>query len=187
MAAFRAALEEYTRERTPLDWAATQNNLGNALSLLGAWESGTARLEEAVAAYRAALEEWTREPAPLRWARTQTSLGEALVGLAEREGDVARAEETVEAFPSALQEATPERHVRLFEIASRNFERALALLERLRRAMNKCNPAPLTPDLQAELDALAARPAGAIDVSEMPEVTDWRGAVRGAFTRRHRD
>ena len=40
----------------PLDWAGTQNNLGNALSSLGKRESGRARLEEAVAAYRAALE-----------------------------------------------------------------------------------------------------------------------------------
>ena len=55
---------EWTRERVPLDWATTQNNLGNALSRLGARESGTARLEEAVAAYRAALEEWTREATP---------------------------------------------------------------------------------------------------------------------------
>jgi tetratricopeptide (TPR) repeat protein len=64
VAAYRAALEEGTRERVPLDWAMTQNNLGTALSTLGARESGTARLEEAVAAYRTALEEWTREAAP---------------------------------------------------------------------------------------------------------------------------
>ena len=38
----------------------TQKNLGNALKALGERESGTARLEEAVAAYRAALEEYTR-------------------------------------------------------------------------------------------------------------------------------
>ncbi len=57
VAAYRAALEEWTRERVPLDWAATQNNLGNALRTLGERESGTARLDEAVAAYRAALEE----------------------------------------------------------------------------------------------------------------------------------
>jgi Tetratricopeptide repeat len=62
--AYRAALEERTRERVPLQWATTQNNLGNALSTLGERESGTARLEEAVTAYRAALEEWTREAAP---------------------------------------------------------------------------------------------------------------------------
>ena len=32
--AYRAALEEQTRERVPLDWAMTQNNLGNALERL---------------------------------------------------------------------------------------------------------------------------------------------------------
>ena len=57
IAAFRAALTEWTRERVPLDWAMTQNNLGIALQSLGERESGTARLEEAVAAFRAALKE----------------------------------------------------------------------------------------------------------------------------------
>jgi len=47
--------------------------------------------------------------------------------------------------------------------------------------MRKGNPAPLTPDLQAELDALAARPDREVDTSDMPEVRDWAGAVRGAF------
>jgi hypothetical protein len=39
----------------PLEWARTQNNLGKALWSLGARESGTARLEEAVAAWDACL------------------------------------------------------------------------------------------------------------------------------------
>src|ERR1700694_3374904 len=55
VAAFRAALQERTRERVPLDWAMTQHNLGIALRTLGERESGTVRLEEAVAAHRAAL------------------------------------------------------------------------------------------------------------------------------------
>ena len=55
VAAYREALQEKTRERVPLDWAMTQNNLGTALQTLGERESGTARLEEAVAAFRAAL------------------------------------------------------------------------------------------------------------------------------------
>ena len=46
----------------------------------GSGESGTARLEEAVAAYRAALEEWSRDRVPLDWAMTQNSLGNAPVG-----------------------------------------------------------------------------------------------------------
>ena len=60
----------------------TQNNLGTALWRLGERESGTARLEEAVAAYREALKESTRERVPLDWAMTQNNLGIALRGSA---------------------------------------------------------------------------------------------------------
>ena len=49
--AYRAALEESTRELVPLQWAMMQMNLGLALLRLGERESGTARLEEAVAAW----------------------------------------------------------------------------------------------------------------------------------------
>jgi len=55
VAAYRAALEERTRERVPLDWARTQNSLGNALRILGERENGTARLQEAVAAWELCL------------------------------------------------------------------------------------------------------------------------------------
>ena len=64
-------------------------NLGNALLRLGERESGTARLEQAVAAYRAALQEWTRERVPLAWAAAQADLGAALAnarGAGERDG-----------------------------------------------------------------------------------------------------
>jgi hypothetical protein len=77
-------LEEYTRERVPLEWARTQHNLGSALSSLGERESGTARLEEAVAAYRAALEERTRERVPLDWIQTQNNLNRTLAEIARR-------------------------------------------------------------------------------------------------------
>jgi hypothetical protein len=52
--------------------------LGSALVTLGERESGTVRLEEAVAAYRAALEEWTRERVPLQWAMTHTIIRNVL-------------------------------------------------------------------------------------------------------------
>ena len=42
--AYRAALEEFNRERVPLEWATTQIDLGIALEMLGERESGTARL-----------------------------------------------------------------------------------------------------------------------------------------------
>ena len=109
VAAYRAALEEWTRDRVPLDWAMTQINLGNALARLGERESGTARLEEAVAAYRAALEERTRDRVPLDWAMTQNNLGNALRTLGERESGTARLEEAVAAYRAALEERTRER------------------------------------------------------------------------------
>ena len=109
IAAYRAALQEHTREQEPLQWATRQNNLGTALSALGEREGGTARLEEAVSAFRAALQECTRERVPLDWAMTQTNLGTALWRLGEREGGTARLEEAVSAFRAALQEWTRER------------------------------------------------------------------------------
>ena len=107
--AFRAALDEWTRERVPLDWAATQMNLGNALQLLGERESGTARLEEAVTSYRSALKVWTRERMPLDWAATQMNLGVALRMLGVRGCDTARLEEAVAAHRAALEEIPRER------------------------------------------------------------------------------
>ena len=82
----------------------TQNNLGIALWRLGERESGTARLEEAVAAYREALKERTRERVPLDWAATQNNLGNALWRLGERESGTARLEEAVAAYREALKE-----------------------------------------------------------------------------------
>ena len=71
MTAFRLALQEWTRERAPLQWAMAQMDLGMALWSLGEREAGTGRLEEAVAAYQQALQERTRERMPLDWAATQ--------------------------------------------------------------------------------------------------------------------
>ena len=125
VAAYRAALEERTRERVPLDWATTQNNLGNALRTLGERESGTARLEEAVAAYRAALEERTRERVPLDWAMTQNNLGNALSALGERESGTARLEEAVAAYPRGAGGTDPRaRAARLGDDAEQPRQRA---------------------------------------------------------------
>ena len=54
------------------------NDLAVSLRILGSRESGTARLEKAVAAHRLALKERTRERVPLDWAMTQMNLGVAL-------------------------------------------------------------------------------------------------------------
>ncbi|MGO9472413.1 MAG: BrnA antitoxin family protein [Rhodomicrobium sp.] len=49
--------------------------------------------------------------------------------------------------------------------------------------MKKGNPAPLSAEQKAELEALAAMPDSEIDTGDTPSVTDWSGAIRGAFYR----
>jgi len=45
--------------------------------------------------------------------------------------------------------------------------------------MKRGNPEPLTPELKAELDALAGMPESEIDSTDIPPITDWSHAVRG--------
>jgi hypothetical protein len=86
----------------PLRWAATQNNLGNALKTMRERESGTARLEDAIAAHRAALEEYTRDRAPLQWAMSTGNQGIAFMLIADRLGDATKAQ-------SAIRSGSPQR------------------------------------------------------------------------------
>ena len=130
VAAHRSALEESTREHSPLAWAGTQNNLGTVLATLGEREGDTKRLEEAVTAYRSALKEYTRERVPLQWATTQNNLGAALFALGEREDGAARFKEAVSAHRNALQELTRERVPLDWAMAQNNLGNALSALGR---------------------------------------------------------
>ena len=98
-----------TRKSAPLQFATTQNNLGNALMELGRRENGTARFEQAVAAYRAALEARPRNSAPIAWAHSEYNLGNTLAALGERESGTARLEEAVATYRAALEDLTRDR------------------------------------------------------------------------------
>ncbi len=129
VAYYQEALKERTRERVPLDWAVTQNNLGAALASLGERESGTKRLEEAVAAFGEALKDRTRERVPRDWAMTQNQLGAALASLGERESGTKRLEEAVAAFKAALEVFEPAHATYYVDMSKANLEKAEALLQ----------------------------------------------------------
>ncbi len=101
------ALPRAPRATRPLDWAMTQNNLGNALATLGERGDGAA-LAQAVAAFEQALLEYTRDRAPLDWAMTQNNLGNAMLTLGRR-GDDAALAQAVTAYEQALLERTRDR------------------------------------------------------------------------------
>lgn len=103
---YHRALAVRTREEAPLDWAAAQNDLGNAYldRVLG---DKAANMEEAVACYQRALEVRTRETVPQDWAMTQNNLGIAYG--ARVQGDrAANVEKSVACFTQALEVRTRE-------------------------------------------------------------------------------
>ncbi len=75
--AFRQALEEITRERSPLKWAGIKDNLGLVLSTSAERTGDTASLDQAISAYDEALSERTRERVPLEWASSTNNLANA--------------------------------------------------------------------------------------------------------------
>jgi tetratricopeptide (TPR) repeat protein len=118
VAAFRAALEVFTRELSNALWAGTQLDLAMALYMLGMRESETgcsekaiaaSHVKEAIAAFRETLKEYSRESCPETWATTQIFLGGALCDLNDVEADTARLEEAVAAYGEAEKEVTRER------------------------------------------------------------------------------
>lgn len=76
------------------EWAATQNDLGYALLVLGARESKSDRLFDAVKAFREALTIRTRERNLFDWIQTQTNLAFAMFRIGEREVGTATLQES---------------------------------------------------------------------------------------------
>ena len=101
IAAYEAALQVYTRDAFPQDWAMTQNNLGTAYGDRIQSERAD-NLERAIAAFEAALQVRTRDAFPQQWAMTQNNLGLAYGNRirGERADNLERA---IAAFEAALQ------------------------------------------------------------------------------------
>jgi len=83
----RELLSGTIRSESALDWATTQNNLGNALKVLGERESGTCRFKQAVEAYRLALEEYEAAGAEYYVGVVSANLSRAEALLRKRRGE----------------------------------------------------------------------------------------------------
>src|ERR1700730_9497905 len=103
VAAYGEALQEYTREGAPRDYAATQLNLGNALDTFGERERDRAKLDAAAKAYRKAVQVLPRGGEPITWAMAQMNLGDALETLGELESGTARLVVALKAYSEALK------------------------------------------------------------------------------------
>ncbi|MDT8388153.1 MAG: tetratricopeptide repeat protein [Thiogranum sp.] len=116
------------RAEKPVEWAATQHDLGNALGMLGQRQGGTWMLEKAIEAFEAALSERSRDRGPRDWAATRNSLGNTLGILAQRHADTDMLKQSINAFESALEEYTREQSPQDWAATQNNLAAALLSL-----------------------------------------------------------
>lgn len=138
LAAFQIALNGFTKEAFPTDWARTQNILGT--TYLTRIKGDTAENQEkALAAYQNALEVYTKEAFPNDWARVQYNLGIAYAKRIKR--DTAKnLELAIAAYQNAskvyTREAFPEEwaetqyHIGKLRVEQGGWYDGLAYLER---------------------------------------------------------
>lgn len=109
---FESVLTDNLRKQSPLDWATTQNSLGNILAALGQLTRGVDKYNAAIACFNSALEIFTQETSPLEWAATQYNLGTAMQALGRQEGEAKLLNKSVDAYTDALlvwtRKETPE-------------------------------------------------------------------------------
>ena len=101
--AFKAVLNEWSRDQNPERWAAAQSNLGYALTLLGKRQGSVGTLESAAIACRNALAEIKQDRTPLLWATAQYNLGLTLSGMAEIKNDEALWKNAIEALQQSAE------------------------------------------------------------------------------------
>ena len=199
--AFEDALSRRDRERSPYDWAATQNHLGNAIGSLGQRQQDLSLLERSTAAFEAALEIPVSNAEPESRASAQSNLAAVLQTLGQQKRDAALLERAVMAYKSALSTWTPERKPLFWAATQANLGSALRLLGELRddagtleqsvvayRAALTARTRERMPhewalsqnDLGAALQALAERTADALNFGRC--IAAYREALK-EFTR----
>ena len=73
------ALEAWTQESHPKNWASTQCKLGDTLQINIPTDWHRDYIEESIECYQLALQIWTRESSPENWATTQNNMGNSFI------------------------------------------------------------------------------------------------------------
>jgi tetratricopeptide (TPR) repeat protein len=105
---YEAALDYWTPQNAPWNYAMTQANLGAAYWDLSYIEDREANLRRAIERYEAALVYWKPQAYPLDYARAQNNLGNAYLALAKIEDLEANLRRAIAAYEAALVYRTPQ-------------------------------------------------------------------------------
>lgn len=106
---FEAELTEQFHAQAPIDWAMTQNNLGNVLAALGQQHGDEALYRKAIQAITSALTILNRDSTPLAWAVAQYDLGTAAQALGKQLGNSKLLKQAADAYTNALHEWSREQ------------------------------------------------------------------------------
>ncbi|MEQ8666866.1 MAG: cyclic nucleotide-binding domain-containing protein [Rhodospirillales bacterium] len=133
LAAFRNAMQVYTRIEAPERWADVMNNYAQVAQVLGGNLQNAKVLQNSVQACRNALEVRRRDKNPLLWASTQNTLGSGLflLGKVTRRTDLLQA--AVMAFEAALSVYRQSKSSRMAAVIERNLQHVHSLIEELER------------------------------------------------------
>lgn len=131
LAAFRNAMQVYTRIDAPERWADVMNNYAQAAQVLGGNLQNAKILQNSIQACRNALEIRRREKAPIQWASTQNTLGTGLFLLGKMTRRAEYLEAATEAFEAALSMYRRVGSARMNAVIEKNIRRVRALIEDL--------------------------------------------------------
>jgi len=120
---FESLLTDKLRAESVLDWAETQNSLGNILASLGQNLRDANLYKQSIAAFNHALDIFKQEDFPLEWAASQSNLGTALQALGRQESDSKLLSNSIDAYTAALLEysrkETPEEwSIAMFQLGA---------------------------------------------------------------------
>ncbi|MDD4431642.1 MAG: tetratricopeptide repeat protein [Bacteroidales bacterium] len=107
--AYQKTLKIVTMEKFPIQYAMTQNNMGNAHRTLAEVEDKVQNSKRAIEAYQNTLRIRTVEKFPIQYATTQNNIGAAYVTLAEVEDKAQNSKKAIEACQNALKITTVEK------------------------------------------------------------------------------
>ncbi len=127
---YREALTLVPFERFPDKWADMQNDLGNALSILGGREIGNARLLEALVEVEKTTKVWTRDKQPEKWAMAQHTTGNIYLSIGDRTSDVENYRNAGNRFLAMLEVQNIDEQPYAWAATSHNLGVALELVGR---------------------------------------------------------
>jgi tetratricopeptide (TPR) repeat protein len=138
IAAYEEALKVTTLDRFPMDYAMTQNNLGNAYERLAEVENKADNCKKSIAAYEEALKVRTLDRFPMQYATTQNNLGTAYGTFAEVENKAENCKKSIAAFEEALRVRTFNRFPMDYAMTQNNLGSAYGTFAEVENKAENC-------------------------------------------------